>query len=96
MLLSLFQERWTATHECLKSLYCERLPRLTAKLLDLPDDSGKDDLRRLSEILEDSIDGLKKIRHSYDDPAVKAHMESIMFDFGVALNKKIKAIIETD
>ena len=93
MLLSMFQEGWAATHECLKSLYCERLPRLTAKLLENED---FEDVRRLSEILGDSIDGLKKIRNSYDDPAIKAHMESIMFDFAVALNKKIITLIKTD
>lgn len=92
-LLSLFAEGWPATHECLKSLYCERLPRLTAKLLENED---FDDVRRLSEILGDSVDGLKKIRDSYDDPAIKAHMESIMFDFAVALNKKIMALVSSD
>lgn len=93
MLLSMFQEGWSATHECLKSLYCERLPRLTAKLLENED---FDDVRRLSEILGDSVDGLKKIRNSYDDPAIKAHMESIMFDFAVALNKKIQGLIKAE
>lgn len=33
----MFAENWTATHECLKSLYCERIPCLAAKLLGLPE-----------------------------------------------------------
>ncbi len=89
--LAICQDGWAATHECLKSLYCERLPRLITKLLDLPDESGWGDVNRLSKILEDSIDGLKKIREIYDDPCIKAHMDSIMFDFADALVKKIKA-----
>lgn len=93
MLLYVFAENWNATHECLKSLYCERLPRLTAKLLE---NEELEYVRRLSELLEKSIDGLKKIRDSYDDPAIKAHMESIIFDFAVALNKKIKVLVGSD
>lgn len=83
---------WSATKECLKSLYCERIPLLVSKLMEKTECS---DLSHLEINISGSVKGLKNIKECYKyDPSICAHMDSIIEDFAETTSRKIERFLE--
>lgn len=91
-ILSLKQDGWPATQECLKTLYCERLPVLVKILMEKKELS---DLSHLKDQIDESLVGLKNIRKCYkDDPAACSHIDAFMHDFAETISAKIKKYLD--
>ena len=71
VILSVRGDSWVATKECLKRLFCEELPNLANKLIELDE---KKYLRNLKEHLSNSFNGLENLKSSY--PSHKHHLSS--------------------
>lgn len=85
-ILAIKQDLWESTKECLKTLYCEDLPRL---VIDLVHNKEHKDLSNLNKLLEGSLNGLDALNKTYNYGSVTILLNSLRFDYGAAISEKI-------
>jgi len=84
--LAMKMDGWESTKECLKTLYCDDVPKLVKELMEQKEHK---DLKNLNALLKESLDGLDNLGNTYDSNITANHILSLRCDYGEAIHEKI-------
>lgn len=80
-------ECWDSQLECLKTLYCELIPKLVKSLMEKQEYK---DLENLDNLLIKSVEGLTQLMTTYDTKSITNHLVSIKKEYAETIHQKIK------
>jgi len=89
--LALKLDNWECTKEALKNIFCVAVPKLTK---DLINEEELKEMKRLKDLLEKSMEGLKHLSDVYEVGAIQSHLETIRIEYANCDYEKLTEFIK--